>query len=103
MKSPCSGTIISNEAKLTLTDESGIADFDFTLSVYPNPSNDMFHITSSNAIDRAKVYDLQGSLILDFEQPGSTFDIDLSLSAKGIYFLQLFAKSNTNTIRLMRH
>jgi hypothetical protein len=57
------------------------------VTIYPNPSNGIFHIESSSMKNPAlKVFNYLGELVLEEKL---TNEINLSNSAKGVYFVQI--------------
>jgi hypothetical protein len=75
------GTIGLNEAEMALT-----------LSVYPNPSNGIFHL--SQVIEEGKIVNLNGQVLMTVKGEA----LDLSALPQGIYFLQ----SEWGTLQLMK-
>ncbi len=63
------------------------------LLVYPNPSNGKFKLKydGPKTIERMKLYDITGKMIVRFETTSSSHqkEIDLSFLPKGIYFLRV--------------
>jgi hypothetical protein len=75
------GTIGLNEAEMALT-----------LSVYPNPSDGIFHL--SQVIEEGKIVNLNGQVLMTVKGEA----LDLSTLPQGIYFLQ----SEWGTLQLMK-
>jgi hypothetical protein len=75
------GTIGLNEAEMALS-----------LSVYPNPSNGIFHL--SQVIEEGKIVNLNGQVLMTVKGKA----LDLSALPQGIYFLQ----SEWGTLQLMK-
>ncbi|MFN5983944.1 MAG: PKD domain-containing protein, partial [Fluviicola sp.] len=83
----------------------GIDDNDkFNLSVFPNPTNALTSISSSNIIDEVLVYDAKGRLIYRLNPNNFTTDVDLSLYESGMYFLsiQFIDSDETKIIRVVK-
>jgi hypothetical protein len=60
-----------------------------SLSVYPNPSKGLFTLESYEIIDKVKLYDLQGKLLLDQIPHKNKLQVDLSDLSSGLYFLNV--------------
>jgi hypothetical protein len=75
---------------IDVTGTADIAGGGVDLSVYPNPSGDIFHVQLFNVQDKIswQVMNLQGAAIQSGEAQGK-FEIDLSGRSKGIYYLKL--------------
>lgn len=59
--------------------------------IYPNPSSGIFHIKleSTSGADQAQIFDYTGKLISVHKLNGTDHTLDLSVYAKGIYFIRL--------------
>jgi len=55
------------------------------VTVYPNPTDDIINFKSEEAIGQLNVYTLQGKLVLQVANPGSS--VNVSELSSGIYFL----------------
>lgn len=61
------------------------------VSLYPNPSPDLFHVEIEDFSDsRVKVYNIHGQLMLDQILNRNDSEIHTEKLQKGIYFLTLF-------------
>ncbi len=74
-------------------------------SVYPNPSQGVFHISSTsklNQILHLEVFNYLGETILRETQSSSSFIIDLSKTMAGVYFVKINQGEFSKTIRLIK-
>ncbi|MEZ4685958.1 MAG: SdrD B-like domain-containing protein [Bacteroidia bacterium] len=118
MQSPAAGTLITANTAITLTatDASGNStDCNFmvlldTISIsidplkaalriqaYPNPTNGLVTIQVEGATNQpihAALYDVHGRLFLRKASQTSSFELDLSSFAEGLYFLRIENGSN---------
>lgn len=100
---------------LTVTDSCGTNAFTGTVSttvginelslvdvsVYPNPSNGIFTIESSQEMEQAFITDLSGKLVYTGGLSGNEDSINAEQFANGAYFLSIrFANDLIQTIRL---
>jgi PKD repeat protein len=73
-------------------DFTGISEAskDKNISIYPNPSNGIFNITSTgnSNISRLRVVDIVGKVILELTVKTKTSQLDLSTFHKGVYFVE---------------
>ncbi|MEO8147333.1 MAG: T9SS type A sorting domain-containing protein [Bacteroidia bacterium] len=84
-----------------LDNTTGIADV-FTqpgISIFPNPSNGQFKITSSFNIDEIKITNLPGQII--YQTKPKQNNISLQLDEAGIYFIQITTNKQTITKKLI--
>ena len=63
------------------------------LSIYPNPTNNAFTVSSTQKIQVIEVYNIAGQLIQTISNPGKTSTID-GLNA-GIYFVKVSGKESS--------
>lgn len=72
---------------------------EFSITVFPNPSNDLFNIQSANTIKSIKVYDVIGNEINFYFINETTLKINQN---SGIYFITITDISNhSKTIKLI--
>ena len=77
---------------------------DNLISVYPNPSNGIFHLTNNlNNEFTSSVYTLSGELILNKNAANSSVIIDLSDKPNGIYILRIRDKNNAYIQKLVKN
>ncbi len=79
----------------------GVNDFDIdnhSVSVYPNPSNGIWHIETMEKIDFWEVSNLKGQVT----EYGKTQQVDLSKLGNGIYFLRVKCSQTTSTHKLIK-
>lgn len=77
----------------------GLDDIGLSIGLYPNPASDQFHIESTEPIDRIKLYDVAGQLVLETtrgDQP-----IELGSLPSGLYFVRVETGSNRATQKLI--
>jgi Secretion system C-terminal sorting domain/CARDB len=75
-----------------------------TFEVFPNPSNGVFKINQSFAIEASiSVFDLTGKTILSKNIATLSETIDLSKQADGMYFLQVKQNGVTKTIKITKN
>ncbi len=57
-------------------------------SVYPNPAGDRIYWTAGKPVDRVRVYDLTGQLIMETEHPDQNY-LDIQGLVPGVYLLRV--------------
>jgi photosystem II stability/assembly factor-like uncharacterized protein len=81
------GDIFKNDF---LTDIQSINPPKNQISIFPNPTNELINVQSSELINSISLYDVNGKFILETQQS----QIDVSRLSTGIYFLSI--KSNSS-------
>lgn len=78
--------------------------------VFPNPSQGRFSLAfrlNQSEILKARVLDAKGSLVKEYHKTGDgilqKLEIDLGMSANGVYLLQVEAGSRTYQFKLFKH
>lgn len=78
--------------------------FNSVLEVRPNPSSSSFMIDSpmeTSAFERIELFNLQGELLIKYENIESPFEIDVRSLQPGIYILKTLQNNTIYTKRLM--
>ncbi len=57
------------------------------ISVYPNPANQYVTLSSTNMLDKIELFNVTGTLLLSEKASGTTYQLDLSTLATGVYFI----------------
>jgi CubicO group peptidase (beta-lactamase class C family) len=81
---------------------TGIVDVNLSnsISIYPNPANELLYIRSNENIRYCgSVSSYDGKDILNFEESTS---IDISSFSKGVYFLRIQMKNGSRVIRFIK-
>ena len=63
-------------------------------SIYPNPSKDIFNITSNMIVDEYSIFSSIGQLIEHRKQKVTSFNLNLSKFAPDVYFIYLKTKNS---------
>ena len=95
-----SGTTEGEE--LTFTTLSGLSDVNsvsIIANVYPNPADDKATISVSNVSNGTKIVvsDMQGRIILSDEMSESTYELNTSNYASGVYYIRIISGNAVNT------
>lgn len=84
---------------LDVQDELGDANL---LTIYPNPANNIVHISASQVIDTVTLYSVLGQKVLSNQGIGNTMELDISNLQAGSYFVQLQSQGNVETMKLIK-
>ena len=63
------------------------------LSIYPNPTTNFLIVSNDIAIDRLRIVNIFGSVILNQKTLGNLTRLDLSSFSPGIYFVRVFSNN----------
>ena len=74
------------------------------LTVYPNPSNNNWNLSSSNEqINSVQIIDALGKVVMTKNINATTAVIDASNLVRGIYFAKVTSASSSRTIKLIKN
>ena len=76
------------------------------VKVYPNPSNGMFlvELPTGTDMNQIRITDVAGKLVQAFTQAkGSSFTVDLTDKATGVYILNMIQGANNMQVRLIKY
>ena len=99
-----SGTTEGEE--LTFTTLSGLNDataVSIIASVYPNPAEDKATISVSGLMNATKIVvsDMQGRILLSDDMNESTYELNTSNYASGVYYIRIISGNAVNTQKLI--
>lgn len=70
-----------------------------SLSVSPNPASNVINISSSNIIERVKIYQINGKLISDQKVDLISESLNISRLNTGLYILKIFSFDRVDTFK----
>lgn len=73
-----------------------------TISIFPNPADDICTISTNNEIDRIELYDAAGRLIRLLGADGSRTTLDMSDQVPGIYMLKIHSAGQYTYKKLIK-
>jgi hypothetical protein len=81
----------------------GNNDFDeVSLSVYPNPVQDILNISTSSVVESVVVYDVLGKVVLQAQPDSVSPTIDMSALSSGAYMVQVTVGNTTKTVKVVK-
>ncbi|WP_298904082.1 T9SS type A sorting domain-containing protein [uncultured Psychroserpens sp.] len=85
------------EENLSIPDHQVMA-----ISMFPNPVNDLLNIESTEVLNTAVIYDLNGRTVLNVVLNTNQTRLDLSQLTEGVYFLKVNSSTKTRTLKLIK-
>jgi hypothetical protein len=73
------------------------------VSIYPNPTNSTFKITSTKAIGKIEIYSLVGELVYTIESNKFEVDLDISSLEAGIYTISVNGSNSNQNARIIKN
>lgn len=73
------------------TPPESVNEFDAGLKLYPNPFNHQLSIQAERNIDRVRIIDLRGLVVLDEKLNASIAQVNTSHIVPAVYFIELFS------------
>ncbi|MCG2792334.1 MAG: YCF48-related protein [Weeksellaceae bacterium] len=74
-----------------------------TTTIFPNPTNGILNISTTNKIDQYEVFSIAGQLVKKGTQVGNLSTIDISSLPKGVYILKLASKSDLKSFKIIKN
>jgi len=96
----CTG---SDTITITFIDCTGIEENGITLSIYPNPSDDVFYLKADNVQDEMliQVFSLDGRLVKQQILNETFGNIDMSNELPGVYSIRITVKDQVREMRVV--
>jgi hypothetical protein len=92
--------IVTNTTLNTLQAATGIQNFNSGLfEVYPNPSNGVVKVNSSNMISKITVINVLGEIVKSITADSKQVTVDLTDLKSNVYFLQITDANNQTSIK----
>ncbi|WP_298221559.1 leucine-rich repeat domain-containing protein [Flavobacterium sp.] len=73
-----------------------------SVTVAPNPTKNMVHITAKDNITSLQLYDVQGRIIQTMTANSLAIDFDLSQKTNGIYFLKVYTEKGVKVEKIIK-
>lgn len=81
---------------ISVTPGVGIRDNDNTVSVYPNPANNVINVNASSNINTIEVFNMMGQKVAAFDANNTTANINVSTLANGIYTMRITTENGVS-------
>ncbi|MBW2937748.1 T9SS type A sorting domain-containing protein [Aureisphaera sp. CAU 1614] len=72
------------------------------ITIFPNPVENILHISAINNIDNIYVYDITGAEIFSKAISNSNFEIDFSSFSNGVYFVKTVANNTVESFKVIK-
>lgn len=70
------------------------------IAMYPNPANDVLHLSSNKKINKIEVFALNGLMVLSSEEVGDS--IDLTNLQSGMYFAKVYEDGGEKNMKFIK-
>ena len=71
-------------------------------SIYPNPTNSVWNVTSDSEISKVTLYNILGKEVLSISPNTTELTIDASALRTGVYFAKIEGSNSSETVKLVR-
>jgi hypothetical protein len=77
---------------------------DYTISLYPNPSNGLFNLknNANQLINKIEIFDVNGRLVYSSTPNSINETIDISKNQKGIYFIKCYDNKRIHLLKFIK-
>lgn len=96
--------VATNQAVTEFEDIMGLDDFtkDNSIKVYPNPAKDVLSVQGDVNLRSVSLYDIQGRLLQTVMPNDVEATLDLSMRAKGVYFLKVTSDKGVKVEKVIK-
>ena len=97
--------IITNTATTEIVASLSVETFETsTISMFPNPANNILNIKNTTKINTVTIYDTNGRLlkVIPFPHSKTEFQIDINNLSSGIYFLEVKSGVSKETVKFIK-
>ncbi|WP_298898913.1 T9SS type A sorting domain-containing protein [uncultured Psychroserpens sp.] len=96
--------IVTNNYTTTVAEENlSVLDQQLaSIEIFPNPTSDKLYIKSDEVLKSAKVYDVNGRTVLNFDLSNTQTSINIDSLKTGVYFLKVNYNTGTKTVKLIK-
>lgn len=98
----CDGTSDSLTIYVNLCLSSNEITNNNYINIYPIPTSNILHVTSSQNYTQVKVLSIEGKIVLEEKFESPDFEINLQSISEGVYILQLQNDKNTITQKVIK-
>jgi hypothetical protein len=97
------GCTASDTITITFVDCTSIEENDMSVKVYPNPSDDIFYISTENVNEAmfVQVFSLDGRLVKELNVNSPLEMIDMSSELPGVYSIRMTIKDQVKEMRIV--
>lgn len=97
---PGAGSDFSAPSTFTISDTTGVDEFAFDFSVFPNPADNVLNFSASAKIDVVEILSVNGQVVSSFDVDGFDFSVDISNIEQGTYFVRTLSDNSVSTKRI---
>ena len=73
-----------------------------TVSVYPNPVQDILNISTQTNVESVVVYDVLGKVVLNVQPDAISPSVNVSALSSGAYMVQITTERGTKTVKVVK-
>jgi Secretion system C-terminal sorting domain len=74
-----------------------------SLTIFPNPTNNLININANNMILQTEIYDVNGRLIANSSHNSENVILDVSSLSNGIYMLKIATENGVSTQKVVKN
>ena len=106
VQSICDADNLSDWSNILTATAQGVGIDDYTLentvTVYPNPTRGNVQVQSSDMMESLEIYDMYGKLLNTMKVSGNVANLNLTVYAKGTYFVRVTTDRGIVTKRVVK-
>lgn len=71
--------------------------------VFPNPTNDILNIKTSEPVDQIIFYNIYGQVVNNYFPEGLNFEINIEDFSQGIYLMRVYSNQTERTLKIIKN
>lgn len=81
---------------------NGIIVTESVFKVYPNPTDNILNIKTSEPVDQIIFYNMYGQIVKQYAPKGLNFEINIESFSDGIYLMKVFSNQTERTVKVIK-
>ena len=85
----CTDEFLMKLDDISVTEPTGINDFDNNVNVYPNPANNVINVNANSNINTVEVFNMMGQQVAAFDANDTNVQINTTALSNGMYMMKI--------------
>ena len=91
-----------NIIDINISASSSVSKNTFDCQIYPNPTSTSIHVSVENTIDKIKIFDINGKVLVEKTMTKNETEIDMTSLKSGLYFMEIFSENKKSVQRIVK-
>lgn len=91
-----------NITGINISSSSTVSKNTFYCQIYPNPTSTNIHVSVENTINKIRIFDSNGKILVEKTMAKKETEIDMTTFESGIYFMEIISGNNKSIQRIVK-